>query len=195
MPEWLSLIDVAFVAVAVFFAWSGFQKGFAAQVAHILSFLIMGGFLFFAYPTIFSYYRRLFRSVEETYLMWLILAGMAVLAIFAFVVFSRVLAKMLKAQSSEIADGVYGFFLGLVRGLLTALVVLILLVMVDTTGRVSGRIGVKSFIGQFVCQTLVPRIQPRLAPVLEENIQLIKKKLLEQEEAGQLEEEQQHNVR
>ncbi|MCK5676786.1 MAG: CvpA family protein [Verrucomicrobia bacterium] len=187
MPDWLSLVDVGFVAVALLFAWSGFQKGFAGQVAHILTFVIMGGVLFFAYPAIFSYFDRMFRSVDEIYLMWLILGGIVVLAILIFLLFCKILANLLKAQITEGADGAYGLVLGLIRGLLAGLFAMIFLVMLDSSGRVYDKFSSKSYSGKFVCRELVPRIQPRLAPALERNIQQIKNKLLEQEEGGKLE--------
>ena len=36
MPVWFSFVDMAFLGVALLFAWGGFQKGFAGQVAHIM---------------------------------------------------------------------------------------------------------------------------------------------------------------
>jgi len=81
IPDWLSLIDVAFVAVALLFAMGGFQQGFAGQVAHVITFLVLGVALFFAYPALFSYMGRLFRNLNETYMMWLILAGLVALTL------------------------------------------------------------------------------------------------------------------
>ena len=47
MPDWLSFTDISFAVVVLLFAWGGFQKGFAGQVAHILTALIFGALLFF----------------------------------------------------------------------------------------------------------------------------------------------------
>lgn len=187
MPDWLSLVDIGFVAVALLFAWSGLQKGFAKQIAHILTFVIMGGFLFFAYPSIFTYFERLFRNVDEIYLMWLILGAVVVLAILIFLFLCKILANLLKAQISDGSDNAYGLVLGLIRGLLVALFAMIFLVMLDSSGRVYDAFSSKSHTGTFVCRELVPRIQPRLVPALERNIRQIKDKLLEQEEGGKLE--------
>jgi uncharacterized membrane protein required for colicin V production len=187
MPDWLSLVDVAFVGVALLFAWGGYQKGFAGQVAHITTFVIMGGFLFFAYPVIFNYFDRVFRSLNETYLMWLILTGVLVLAILVYLVSSKLLANLLKAQISAGSDNAYGLMLGLVRGLLIGLFAMIFLVMLDGSGKMYDRFRMKSQVGKLVCYELVPRIQPRLTPMLEDNVRKLKNKLLEREEGGVLE--------
>ena len=65
-PEWLSLIDVAFVAVALLFALGGLQKGFASQVAHIVALTGLGAALLVAYPAIFNYLGGLFRIADGT---------------------------------------------------------------------------------------------------------------------------------
>lgn len=184
MPEWLSLVDAAVLVAVVFFAWGGFQKGFAAQVAHILTIVIVGGFLFFAYPAIFDYFERLLQSVEDTYIMWLILAATVVLGILIFAMLSKVLAKVLKAQVSDIFDSVYGMLLGLLRGVLAVLLALVFLVMLDSSGRAYDKLNGKSYVGRFVCGQVVPRIQPRLAPAFEEKVEEFKRKLLDRKEAG-----------
>ena len=107
--------------IALLFALGGLQKGFASQVAHIITFVALGVFLFFAYPSIYTHMGRLFRNLNETYMMWLILAGLAVLAIVFFIYLNKLLANVLKTQISDRADRVYGFTLGFVRGALVAL--------------------------------------------------------------------------
>jgi len=189
LPEWLSLIDVAFVGVILLFGWGGYQKGFAKQIAHILTFAILGVFLFFAYPSILAYYTRVFRRVDEIYIMWLILAGVVVLSIIVYLLFCKVFANLLKAQISDGSDGAYGLFLGLIRGFLVALLGMIFLVMLDSSGWTYNTFQAKSKVGQMVCRELVPRIQPRLAPALERNIRELKEKLLEQKEAGVFDED------
>src|SRR5210317_1014536 len=104
IPEWLSFIDVAFLGAALLFAWGGFQKGFAAQIAHILTCLIMGVFLFFAYPAIYNFLSGIFRNLEEAYLMWLLLVCLAALTFGVFILTSKMLASMLKAQISKNSD-------------------------------------------------------------------------------------------
>lgn len=188
LPNWLSLVDVAFVGVALLFAWGGSQKGFSAQVAHILTFLIMGVALFFAYPYVFSYLGRVFRRLEETYLMWMLLFGMLLLAIGVFTLCSKILAKLLKTTISDRADSAYGFLLGLFRGALTALFAMILLVMLDSSGKIYHKFRLRSYVGKWVSLELVPRIQPNLNRVIEKNYgEILRNKLLEQEEAGVLE--------
>ena len=125
MPDWFSFVDMAFLGVALLFAWGGSQKGFAGQVAHILTSLIMAGVLFFAYPAIYSYLSRVFRNLEEAYLMWLLLIGLAALTFGVFVLCSKMLASLLKTQISDRSDHVYGFILGFIRGALVALFALI----------------------------------------------------------------------
>jgi uncharacterized membrane protein required for colicin V production len=184
IPDWLSFVDVVFVGVALLFAWGGGQRGFAAQVAHILTFLIIGGVLFYVYPPIFNYLDGVFRNVEETYLMWLLLIVLAVLAYGIFVLISKLLARVLKAQMTERTDHVYGFFLGFIRGGLTALFAMILLVMLGSP-KIYDTFRMKSQVGQLVCYEMVPRIQPHLnRSVLEEKTEMIRNRLLQREEAG-----------
>ncbi|VGO21691.1 CvpA family protein [Pontiella sulfatireligans] len=188
LPDWVSYVDVGFAAVALLFAWSGWQKGFAGQVAHILTFVIMGGLLFFAYPAIFSYLGRALRNVNETYLMWLILGAMAALALAVFLVLSKMLQSLLKAQISDQSDKAYGFSLGLVRGILVALFAMVFLVILGPPRIYEGFSG-QSKVGRMVCHDIVPRIQPHLTrAVLEGKAQQLRDKLMEQEEAGQLDE-------
>lgn len=188
IPYWVSFVDVAFLGVALLFAWGGFQKGFAGQVAHILTFLIMGGVLFFAYPAIYSYLSRVFRNLEEAYLMWLLLVGLAVVAVGVYVMCSKMLASLLKTQISDRSDHVYGFMLGFIRGTLAALFAMIFIVMLGPP-RFYDSFRAKSYIGRQVCYNLVPRIQPHLnRATLEEKVKDWKLKLMEQEEAGVLDE-------
>ena len=188
IPDWFSFVDMAFLGVALLFAWGGFQKGFAGQVAHILTCLIMGVFLFFAYPAIYSYLSRVLRNVEEAYLMWLLLVCLAALTFGVFVLSSKMLASLLKAQISDRSDHAYGFMLGFIRGALVALFAMIFIVMLGPP-RFYDSFRVKSYVGREVCYNLVPRIQPHLnRATLEEKTKEWKLKLLEQQEAGVLEE-------
>jgi uncharacterized membrane protein required for colicin V production len=188
IPNWFSFVDMVFLGVALLFAWGGSQKGFAGQMAHILTGLVMGGFLFFAYPAIYSYLSRVFRNLDEAYLMWLLLIGLAVLTFGVFALSSKLLASMLKTQISDRSDHVYGFMFGFIRGVLVALFAMIFIVMLGPPRFYDSFRG-KSYIGKQVCYTLVPRIQPHLnRATLEEKAKEWKRKLLEQEEAGELEE-------
>lgn len=190
LPEWLSLVDVVFVAVILLFGWNGFQKGFAKQIAHIITFIILGIFLFYAYPSIHRHLADVLHNVDEIYLMWLIMGIVLVGALAVFLLLCKILANLLKTKISDGSDCAYGLILGLIRGFFVALFAMILLVMFDSSGRIYDKFQAKSRVGRIVCSELVPRIQPRLAPALERNIKEIKLKLLEQEEAGQLEEEE-----
>ena len=89
MPAWLSLVDVVVLIVIALFAWGGFQKGFASQMAYVITFLCAGVLLFFAYPMLFSYFGKVFRGLEETYLMWIILATLLVLGIALYTLFGK----------------------------------------------------------------------------------------------------------
>jgi uncharacterized membrane protein required for colicin V production len=188
MPYWLSFVDLAFMGVALLFAWGGFQKGFAAQVSHILTSVIMGVFLFFAYPAIYSYLSGIFRNLEEAYLMWLLLVCLAALTFGVFILTSKMLASMLKAQISKNSDHFYGFMLGFIRGALVALFAMIFIVMLGPP-RFYDTFRMKSYVGKQVCYNLVPRVQPHMnRATLEAKVKEWKLKLLEQEEAGVLEE-------
>jgi uncharacterized membrane protein required for colicin V production len=92
MPGWLSLIDVAFVAVALLFALGGLQKGFASQVAHIVALTGLGVALLLAYPAVFNFLGGLFRNLNETYMTWMLLAGLVVLTILFFMFITKLLA-------------------------------------------------------------------------------------------------------
>jgi uncharacterized membrane protein required for colicin V production len=187
MPEWLSLVDVAYIAVALLFALGGYQKGFAGQVAHILTFVAAGVFLFFAYPKLFGYFGRLFRDLNEIYMMWLILAGLAVLSILFFVYVSKLLANVLKMQISERSDRAYGFTLGLIRGALMALFAMIFLVILGSA-KFYESFAEKSHVGQLVCYELVPRIQPHLnKSTVGSGFDKMREALIYQEEAGVVE--------
>lgn len=187
IPGWLSLIDIAFVAVVLLFALGGFQKGFAGQVAHIITFVAVGIFLFFAYPSIFTYFGRLFRNLNESYMMWMILAGLAVLAVIAFMLISKLLANVLKTQISERSDRAFGFTLGLIRGALFTLLGMIFLVILGSES-IFETFSRKSQVGRLVCYELVPRIQPRVnKSTVGENIDKMRDALIHQEEAGVVE--------
>lgn len=187
IPTWLSLVDVTFVAVALLFAWHGFRNGFAVHIAHVLTFVVMGSFLFFVYPYLFNYLDGVFHNLDETYLMWLLLAGMAVLTLVVFMWLNRLFASMLKKRVSPRSDHIYGFILGFIRGVFVALFAMIFLVILGPP-RIYDDFRIKSHVGKLVCYELVPRIQPHLThAVLEEQVQKLKNKLLEREEAGDLE--------
>lgn len=188
IPEWLSLIDVAYVAATLLFAMGGLQRGFAGQVAHVITFLAMGAVLFFAYPHIFSYMGRLFRNMNETVMMWLILAGLAVLMIVFFIFLSKVLANLLKTQISDRSDRVYGFILGFIRGALVTVFIMIFMVILGTP-KVYDSFRTKSHVGKLVCYEMVPRIQPHMTrAVLEDRVDKLRDALIYQEEAGVVEE-------
>lgn len=181
-PAWLSFIDVAFVVAVLLFAWGGFQKGFAGQIAHILTFLIIGAVLLFAYPHICGYLEQVFQSVDESYILWAIMAVVAVLAIGVFLLMSKMLAKLLKTQLSERSDHAYGFILGLFRGVLVALLVMILLVVLGPQ-RIEDNFCDKSYTGKFVCYQLVPRIRPHMSrAVWSDDIQKIRQEINEKRE-------------
>ena len=187
IPDWLSLVDVAFVAVALLFALGGLQQGFAAQVAHVITFLVLGAALFFAYPVLFSYFGRLFRDLNETYMMWLILAGLVALTLVFYGLVNKLLANVLKMQISDHSDRTYGFVLGFIRGVLVALFVMVFLVILGPTKFYDG-FRMKSQVGKIVCYEMVPRIQPHLTRVeLETRVDKLREALIYQEEAGVLE--------
>jgi uncharacterized membrane protein required for colicin V production len=187
IPDWLSLIDLTFLSVALLFAWGGYQKGFAGQVAHVATLLIFGGALFTAYPALFNALRDLFYNLNETYLMWLLMVGLAVLVLILFILISKLLSRLLKAQISERSDKVYGLLLGLVRGTLAALLGMIFLVILGPDN-VDENFRDKSYTGRLVCQELVPRIQPHLTrDSIGDKVQTLREKLLEQEDAGVIE--------
>lgn len=185
IPNWLSLIDVCVVVAVLLFAWGGSQKGFAAQVSHIITFFAMGVVLFFVYPSVFRFLGRVLRGVEDTYIMWLLLAGVVGVAILVFVLVSKLLAGAMQTQISNVADAFWGFVLGLFRGFLVVLIVMVFLVMLDGSRKLYESFREKSYFGRIVCYDMIPRIQPHVSKaVIQEKTNELKQKLLQQEEAG-----------
>jgi len=186
IPDWLSWLDVSFLFAVLLFAWGGFLKGFAAQLAHVLTFFTFGMLLFFAYPFLFSYFGGVFRNLEETYLMWMLLITLLILGIALFILFSKLLAGLLKLQISDRADQGWGLVFGFFRGVLTLLIGLIILVMVDRSGGAYDRLHIKSQVGKLVCHKLVPAIQPRLTALYENKVDDWKAELMHRKEAGDI---------
>lgn len=184
LPGWLSLIDVAYICLALFFAWGGSQKGFASQIAHILTCLVMGLILFFVYPNVFSYLGRIFRDLNPYSLMWLILIAMAVLAISVFLLFTKLLTGVLDTDVSPKADSIGGFILGLIRGGMVVLYAMIFLVILGPP-KFYDTFRLKSFVGKSVCYEMVPRIQPQLSrSALDERVRGLKDTLRDRDDAG-----------
>jgi uncharacterized membrane protein required for colicin V production len=184
IPEWLNLVDVAFVAVALLFGLGGLQRGFASQVAHIITFVALGIFLFFAYPAIFTFFGRIFRDLNEVYMMWLLLAGVAVLAVLFFILVNKLLASVLKTQISDRSDRVYGFILGFIRGVLITLFAMVFFVILGSE-KFYNVFSEKSHVGQLVCYEIVPRIQPRLdKSEMGDGFDRMREALIHQDEAG-----------
>ncbi|MDH3981530.1 MAG: CvpA family protein [Kiritimatiellaceae bacterium] len=184
MPEWLSFIDVVVAVIVLLFAWGGSQKGFAAQVAHVLTFVLMAVLLFFAYPFIYEYLGRVFRNLHETYLMWLLVTGLIVVAFLSYYSFSKLLAGYFETKMSDHADKVNGFLFGFFRGILTVGIVMILLIMLGSEAAYQ-KFNAKSQVGQLVCRELIPRIQPHASrSVLNTKVDAVRGKLMQREEAG-----------
>ena len=183
LPEWFSFIDAAFIIAVLLFAWGGFQKGFAAQIAYILTFLCLGVLMFFAYLLL----GRTFRSIDQTVIMGFLIVVLVAIAVGIFIFFSKMLANLLKKQFSEGSDHAFGLMLGTVRGILTALLVMVFLVMLGPQ-RIEDAFCEKSYTGRFVSREMVMRIRPRLSrPLVEEKTREWRDWLLGQEEAGELE--------
>jgi uncharacterized membrane protein required for colicin V production len=187
VPEWLSWVDVAYVVAVLLFALSGFNHGFAGQLAHIITVIMLGVVLFFACPALFNYFSQLFRNLDERYMMWLILAGVAIATLLFFHLVSKLLATALKTQISDQSNHAYGFILGLIRGVLVTLFVMVFLVILGPPDIYKG-FNKKSYVGKFVCSEMVPRIQPHMTrSALEERVNTLRNRLLERPEAGVVE--------
>jgi uncharacterized membrane protein required for colicin V production len=184
IPEWFSFIDAAFVAVALLFALGGVQRGFASQLAHIITFVALAIFLFFAYPAIFTLFGRLFRSVSEVYMMWVLLAGLVLLAIVFYIFISKLLASLLKMQISDRSDRINGFLFGFVRGALGVLLALVFLVILGSD-KIYDVLSEKSQVGKLVCNEMVPRIQPHVnKDSVGDGFDRMREALIRQDEAG-----------
>ena len=182
LPYSISLIDVIAACVVLLFAWAGCQKGFAGQVAPVLTLAVFGGVLFYAYPHIFSYFEDLFHKMSDAYVMWAILAVVGILMAGLFILFNKVFVKILKAQVTERTDSVYGFMLGLIRGVLFTLLAFVLIVMVGPRDY-HEQLTERSHVGRLVCQRLVPHIQPHMTKSeVVRNIDRLRNTLLEQDD-------------
>jgi uncharacterized membrane protein required for colicin V production len=184
IPEWFSLIDVAFVAAALLFGLGGLQRGFASQVAHIITFVVLGVFLFFAYPAIFTFFGRIFRDMDEVYMMWVLMAGLVGLSILFFILINKVLASVLKTQVSDRSDRVYGFILGFTRGILVSLFTMVFFVILGSE-KFYNAFSEKSYVGQIVCFEMAPRIQPHVdKSKMGDGFDRMREALIQQDEAG-----------
>jgi membrane protein required for colicin V production len=163
MFESISLIDVAVIVLVLFFAFFGYFKGFANQIASFLALLLLGLVLYFVYPPLFNYLTDLFNSLNQTVVVWVLIILFTVLSFFFFILMNKLLVKMLKFQISETADHLYGVVLGLFRGIIIALLGLSFIVILGPEGT-RGKVEKKSHIGRFTCQRIVHHIQPYLTP-------------------------------
>lgn len=184
LPNWLSYIDVVYLVICCMFAWGGFQKGFAVQLAQVLTFFFVGILLFFAYPFCFTYFTRVFRSLEQTHLMWMLLVALFIAGIGLFFLFRKMLAALFKAQISDSADAGWGTIFGFIHGALVSIIVMIILVMIDRSGTSYDKMRMKSYVGKAVCYHMVPHIQPRLTTLYENQIQDWQSDLMKREEAA-----------
>ena len=118
--------------------------------------------------------------------MWMLLITLVILGIALFILFSKLLAGLLKLQISDRADQGWGLVFGFFRGMLTVLIGLIILVMVERSGAAYDRLRMKSQVGKLVCYKLVPSIQPRLTALYEDKVGDWKAELMQREEAGDI---------
>lgn len=184
LPNWLSYIDVVYVVVCLMFAWGGYQKGFATQLAQVFTFFFVGVLLFFAYPLCFEYFTRVFRSLEQAYLMWILLALLLLAGIGLFILVKKMLAALFKAQISDSVDAGWGLICGFLHGAMVTLIGMIILVMVDRSGKSYDTMRIKSYVGKAVCHHMVPHIQPRLTTLYENKVQDWQSEMLRREEAA-----------
>ena len=171
LSNWFSFVDVAFFGVALLIAVGGCQRGFAAQVAHVATLVVMGLLL------------KRFSDTDPAYLMWILFFGLLLLAIGCFLLIGRLLVKVLKVRVSPRSDHVYGFALGFARGALMALLGMVFLVILGPP-EFRDCFRVKSHVGKLVCNKMVPHIQPHTPRAKFEGINRVKSALLDQEEVG-----------
>lgn len=184
MPTWLSWIDIVYIGVGLLFAWGGYQKGFSKQIAHILTFLMSGLFLFFAYPPLYDSLHKKFPDFNGAYLIWILFITLLLLSFLIFKLFTLWLSGKVKATLSERDDHIYGCSLGLIRGLLFGLLAMILLVILDPA-RTYEPFSKKSYMGKFVCKKVIPKIQPRLnRDAFKSDIRRLQNRMLSQPDAG-----------
>lgn len=160
LPDWLSYIDVVFLLVVLLFAWGGSQRGYAAQVASAIAFVIMSGVMLFAYPSLFEFFSGAMKGFDARFLMWLALAAIGVFGFVIYLLVDLLTAQLVEKEMSVRADKMNGFFLGLVRGVFIGIFVMTLIVMLGPT-QMHDHFQKKSAIGGLICNELAPRIQPQ----------------------------------
>ena len=67
-------------------------------MAHFLTVLIFGGLFYFGYRPLFIVMARLFRGIDDAYIMWLLAVGLLVLAFVIFILISKLLGPIAESQ-------------------------------------------------------------------------------------------------
>jgi uncharacterized membrane protein required for colicin V production len=181
IPEYISLIDVAAVIIVLFFAFFGYFKGFANQLASFLALIVLGLVFYFLYPPLFNYLTDLFKKLNQTAVVWGLIILLAVLSFFFFILMNKLLEKILKFQISDNADHFYGVLLGFFRGTLLVLLGISFVVILGPEGT-QKKARKKSYVGRFTCDRIVHHIQPYLTPsFLEKGVENLEKKIKRKE--------------
>lgn len=174
------IIDVGLIIIALLFGAGGFQKGFAQQVAHVATLLILGGILFTLYPVLYHFITDLFHQVDETYLVWTLLGVVLIVMLLLYFGIGKLLARLLKSQLSERSDKSLGFTLGFTRGALYGLLGMITLVLIGLPN-VHDTLNERSYLGKWVCRDLIPRIQPHFTrDAFDKKMDSVRQKIEEQ---------------
>jgi uncharacterized membrane protein required for colicin V production len=157
----MSYVDAILMVVCLLFALGGFQKGFAGQIAQLTTFVCAMIGLFFFYPFLFSLARDSFTRVDDTYLMWVLLAVFLLVALIIYIGVTRLMAMAIKSQITESSDRALGMLLGMFRGIFIIVFVMMFSVMLGPV-RCYEEVRGRSGIGRFVCDEMVPRVQPHM---------------------------------
>ena len=161
MFESISFVDVAVIVVVLFFAFFGYFKGFANQIASFLALVLLGLILYFVYPPLFNYLTDLFNSLNQTVVVWVLIILFTVLSFVFFILMNKLLVKILKLQVSENSDHFYGVVMGFFQGVMIVLLALSFIVILGSKGT-SEKVkeNEKSYVGRFTCNQIIPHIQP-----------------------------------
>jgi uncharacterized membrane protein required for colicin V production len=184
MPEWFSFIDLLVIAVVLLFSLGGFQKGFAGQLAQLISFALFTVALLFAYPHLFGWVEGFFSKVSDRSLMWMLVLLFLVAGLIGYILINKLLAACLQLNMSDSSDRFLGMVLGLLRGGFIVLFLMTFSVMLGPVN-IYQVLSKNGWTGRLVCYEVVPRVQPQLTrSSFDARVRAIRANLRNQEEAG-----------
>lgn len=160
MNEWLNVIDLSIALIILLFTVGGYQKGFASQIAFLVTSAFAAITLFFAYPLLYNWLGDLYHRMEHVQVMWILLFVLFLLAVLLFAGINKLLAKLAESQLSSSFDQIVGGLFGFIKITLFAGVILTLAAMISPH-TLAPPMSQNSKVGKWICYKVVPKVQPR----------------------------------